>query len=39
LEKGKRKGKLLRKKVRTGTGGNREMKEEKWQRVLLRIRI
>jgi hypothetical protein len=25
--------------VRTGKGGNRERNEEKWQRVLLRIRI
>jgi hypothetical protein len=39
LEKGKTKGKLMRKKVRTGKGGNRERKEGKWQRVLLRIRI
>jgi hypothetical protein len=28
------KGKLLRRKVRTGKGGNRERKEGKWQRVL-----
>ena len=33
------KGKLLRKKVGTGKGGNRERKEGKWQRILLRIRI